>query len=133
MTQTIDDTLAERGERYGEFEGHAELTQALKDDMQSHWGWHELDADMKECLDMVAHKIGRIINGDPQYIDSWTDICGYVRLVEKRLIAEQGAEQGEDKDKGEDEAEDDLVSAHRLFVWNKKTRKFNPVAGDGNA
>jgi hypothetical protein len=38
---------------------------------------------------MVAHKIGRIINGDPQYIDSWTDIIGYTRLVEKRLIDEQ--------------------------------------------
>jgi len=35
---------------------------------------------------MVAHKLGRIVNGDPNYVDSWTDIIGYTRLVEKRLI-----------------------------------------------
>ena len=89
MTQTIDDTLAERGSRYGEFPDHAFLTQELKATMHDHNGWAELDDDMKECLDMVAHKIGRIINGDPTYIDSWTDIIGYTRLVEKRLINEQ--------------------------------------------
>ena len=85
----IDATLAERGARYGEFTGHAEITQSLKDAMVNSSRWDILDDDMKECLEMVAHKIGRILNGDPNYIDSWTDIIGYTRLVEKRLIAEQ--------------------------------------------
>lgn len=86
---TIDDTLAERGKRYGEFDSHAYLTQAIKGAMRESEGWDELDPDMIECLEMVAHKIGRIINGDPSYVDSWTDIIGYCRLVEKRLIGEQ--------------------------------------------
>ena len=40
---------------------------------------------MKESLEMVAHKIGRILNGDPFYHDSWHDCIGYLRLIEKRL------------------------------------------------
>jgi uncharacterized protein (UPF0297 family) len=85
----IDITLAERGSRYGEFPDHAAITQDIKGAMQGHGGWENLADDQKEALEMVAHKIGRIINGDPNYIDSWTDIIGYVRLVEKRLIDEQ--------------------------------------------
>lgn len=86
---SIDKTLAERGSRYGEFPEHAFITQELKRTLHDNVNWHELDDDMKEALDMIAHKIGRIINGDPSYIDSWTDIIGYTRLVEKRLIDEQ--------------------------------------------
>lgn len=85
----IDATLAERGSRYGNFDEHAEVTQSIKAAMQSGNNWLNLPDDMKEALEMTAHKIGRILNGDPNYIDSWTDICGYNRLVEKRLIAEQ--------------------------------------------
>lgn len=88
MTQTIDQTLAERGARYGEFDDHANITQGIKDAMKHGRNWPLLQDDMKEALEMVAHKIGRILNGDPGYIDSWTDIIGYTRLVEKRLINE---------------------------------------------
>lgn len=98
MTQTIDQILAERGRRYGSFAGHAFITQDIKEAMKSHVGWDDLDPDMVECLEMVAHKIGRIINGDPHYVDSWTDIIGYTRLVEKRLIAEQAEPEPELKD-----------------------------------
>jgi hypothetical protein len=89
MTQTIDQTLAERGSRYGDFIDHAEVTQSIKCSMASGQNWDTLPDDMKECLEMVAHKVGRILNGDPDYVDSWTDIIGYTRLVEKRLIDEQ--------------------------------------------
>lgn len=88
---SIDNTLTERGARYGEFPDHATITQGLKNTMQASENWLKLADDQKEALEMVAHKIGRIINGDPNYIDSWTDIIGYTRLVEKRLIDEQEA------------------------------------------
>ncbi len=91
---SIDSTLAERGSRYGEFTGHAKITQAIKQAMQESGNWKSLPNDMVECLEMVAHKIGRILNGDPNYVDSWTDIIGYTRLVEKRLISD-----GEDQAK----------------------------------
>lgn len=84
----IDNTLNERGTRYGDFEDHAFITQDLKAVMQETPNWDQLKADQKEALEMVAHKIGRILNGDPNYIDSWHDIVGYIRLVEQRLEKE---------------------------------------------
>ena len=90
----IDKTLDERGQRYGAFTGHAQVTQLLKRAMGQHPGWRKLQDDQREALEMVAHKIGRILNGDPNYIDSWHDIIGYVRLVEQRLEKEQTPKQG---------------------------------------
>lgn len=34
---------------------------------------------------MQAHKQARILNGDPNYADSWHDIAGYATLVEQEL------------------------------------------------
>lgn len=85
MSQDIEATLTERGERYGKFMGHAIVTQHIKSVMFSHKNRHELDDDMVEALEMIAHKIGRILNGDPKYADSWVDIAGYAKLVADRL------------------------------------------------
>lgn len=85
----IDKTLDERGQRYGAFTGHAAVTQEIKAAMNRHFGWNKLAADQREALEMIAHKVGRILNGDPNYIDSWHDIIGYTRLVEQRLEKEQ--------------------------------------------
>ena len=81
----VDATLAERGTRYGTFIGHAKITQNIKRAMQDSPNWEKLDDDQREALEMTAHKIGRILNGDPNYADSWHDIIGYTRLVEARL------------------------------------------------
>lgn len=83
----IHDTLAARGERYGSFTGHANVTQALKSIISDALRSRNkiLAADQQEALDMIVHKIGRIINGDPNYDDSWHDIAGYATLVADRL------------------------------------------------
>lgn len=81
----VNDTLAERGSRYGDFRAHAEITQGLKGVMQQTPGWWRLTASMKESLEMIAHKVGRILNGDPNYDDSWLDIAGYATLVVDEL------------------------------------------------
>ena len=80
---SIEQTLQQRGNRYGDYKTHAEITQSLKRVMQSTPGWHRLTDDKRETLDMIAHKIGRILNGDPEYTDSWHDISGYAVLAEK--------------------------------------------------
>lgn len=85
----IDATLAERGNRYGSFEGHATVTQRIKQAMRTGQNWEILPSDMTEALEMIAHKIGRILNGDPNYHDSWHDIVGYTKLVADRLLKEQ--------------------------------------------
>lgn len=88
-TTDIDETLAERGNRYGSFTGHAVVTQRIKQAMVGSDKWHLLAPDQKEALEMVAHKIGRILNGDPNYHDSWHDIVGYAKLVADRPAADQ--------------------------------------------
>lgn len=81
----IDATLSERGARYGKFTSHAKITQHLKNVMFTYRPRQDLDDDMVETLEMIAHKIGRILNGDPHYADSWVDIAGYAKLVGDRL------------------------------------------------
>jgi hypothetical protein len=87
MTTNITQTLAERGSRYGVFTGHAQVTQELKQSIKLHLTARNkrLADDQQEALDMIAHKIGRIVNGDPDYADSWHDIAGYAQLVADRL------------------------------------------------
>lgn len=86
MAEGIEATLAERGTRYGSFVGHAEVTQAIKAAMATGRNWQTLDADMREALEMLAHKVSRILNGDPAFHDSWHDIVGYAKLVADRLV-----------------------------------------------
>ena len=84
----IAETLLERGSRYGDFASHAQITQAIKAVMQASPNWRhgKLASDQREALDMIAHKVGRILNGDPDYHDSWHDIIGYTKLVADRLV-----------------------------------------------
>jgi len=81
----ITEMLEERGERYGKFKDHARVSQSLKDAMEQEMGWIRLDFDQREALGMIQHKIARILNGDPNYADSWVDIAGYAKLVADRL------------------------------------------------
>jgi hypothetical protein len=84
----VTEVLEERGTRYGKFTGHAAITTALKDSIRRHREVHRKDKlsdDQQEALDMICHKIGRIVNGDPNYADSWVDIAGYAMLVADRL------------------------------------------------
>jgi len=80
-----DQTLEDRGTRYGDFAGHALVTQSIKRAMSESENWQSLSDDKREALEMIAHKIGRILNGDPDYQDSWHNIIGYARLVERQL------------------------------------------------
>lgn len=85
LKDTLDTTLADRGAKYGKFTDHAAVTQSLKYTMYNQPKWEKLTDDQKEALEMIAHKIGRILNGDPNYADSWIDIAGYAKLVADRL------------------------------------------------
>lgn len=82
---TIDQTLAERGNRYGSFDEHARITQNLKRAMIDSPNWARMTDDQREALEMVQHKIGRILNGDPDYEDNAVDIVGYATLMLKAM------------------------------------------------
>jgi hypothetical protein len=83
----VDAILDERGSRYGNFMDHATITYRLKEvarDFAAQHGKH-FAYDQCEAFDMIFHKLGRILNGDPNYADSWIDIAGYAKLVADRL------------------------------------------------
>ena len=109
MTETTE-ILKERGQRYGRFDGHANVTQRLKGVIagELHIRRKELANDQQEALDMICHKIGRIINGDANYEDSWRDIAGYAQLVADRLLEPKKEEQS-------DAAADSLANAVRMM------------------
>lgn len=82
----IGATLAERGARYGAFIDHATIVQELHGVMMATAGWKRLKPDQKQALQVIADKIGRMLNGDPDYHDNWHDIGGYAKLVADRLL-----------------------------------------------
>ena len=82
--QEIDAILNQRASTYGSFKDVATVAQEMKALIRM-CNNSELDDDQQEALDMIASKIGRILNGDPNYVDSWMDIAGYAQLVADRL------------------------------------------------
>ena len=86
-TEGIDATLAERGTKYGKFIDQAAVTYKLKNVLREHSSNHSksYSYDQAEALDMICVKLGRIVNGDSDYADSWVDIAGYAKLVSDRL------------------------------------------------
>lgn len=81
---SVENTLKERS-RYGSFENHSILSQKLKNSCNLHRstiGCLPLPPELQESLDMILHKIARIMNGDCFYDDNWHDIQGYAKLAE---------------------------------------------------
>jgi hypothetical protein len=83
----VDAILDARGSRYGNFFDHATITYKLKEVARNfaEEKGKMFAVDQCEAMDMIFHKIGRILNGDPNYADSWIDIAGYAKLVADRL------------------------------------------------
>lgn len=87
---TVEEILAERQKVHGEFRTHATISQQLKNVVQ-HAPYNGapayaiLPAPHREALDMILHKVARILNGDPNHKDHWDDIAGYATLVSKEI------------------------------------------------
>lgn len=92
----IQDTLEERGARYGDFKNHADISQEIQTAIAKGFMLRgdgltisDIPAYQLEALTMIAHKIGRIVNGDIYYDDSWRDIAGYATLVVNELTPKE--------------------------------------------
>ena len=83
----IDETLDARAQDYGKFKDGAALMQAMKRTLADHALRHNktFADDQWEALEMIVHKIGRIVNGNPDKVDHWVDIAGYAKLIADRL------------------------------------------------
>jgi hypothetical protein len=84
---SVDKTLNARAEMYGKFKDGAALMQSIKRTLADHAAKHgkTFADDQWEALEMIVHKIGRIVNGDPDVTDHWVDIAGYATLIAERL------------------------------------------------
>jgi hypothetical protein len=83
----VDETLDARAQDYGTFKDGAALMQGIKRLISEHARVHDktFADDQWEALEMIVHKIGRIVNGNPDKVDSWVDIAGYATLIADRL------------------------------------------------
>lgn len=85
----VEELVKERGLTHGKFSDHARCTQRLKEVvlteilMRNARGQDRLTRQQVEAIDMILHKIGRIIAGDPSYQDHWDDIAGYATIANK--------------------------------------------------
>jgi hypothetical protein len=82
----INETLSTRATTHGDFTDNSYVMQHLKTFLRDHPGWEKLSDPQCEALDMICHKIGRILCGDPHFPDHWHDIAGYATLVENILV-----------------------------------------------
>ena len=87
METDVDQVLDSRAKDYGKFIEGAEIMQMLKRLVHNYIEDRgtPLAFDQREAIDMIIHKMGRIINGNPDKVDHWVDIAGYATLVAERL------------------------------------------------
>ena len=79
--KSVDAVLNERGGRYGTFESNAKTCQLLKNVLHAQDGWYRLSYVQREAVEMIMHKISRLVNGDGTYLDTVVDISGYNQLM----------------------------------------------------
>ena len=84
INELLNTRVTEYG-KYGDFLDKAQFAQDIKELYRARASWKDMDADQQEALDMIAHKIARLVCGNPFHLDSWQDIAGYATLVVNRL------------------------------------------------
>lgn len=77
-TTAIEDVLSDRKKTHGSFEQHAAVAQSLKKLVLVREDYTDKE---REALEMICHKLARIVSGDPHFKDHWVDISGYAQLV----------------------------------------------------
>lgn len=91
MTTPTDKLLKERGKTHGAYADHARATQRLKavihDELARRKArkQRDLSAVQLETLDMLMHKTGRVLAGEPDTHDHWDDMAGYSTLASKDI------------------------------------------------
>lgn len=77
----IQETIADRRRTHGDFADvaatYADLVQIARPSIEHMGPVHRMS------LEMIFHKIARIVNGDPNFKDHWHDIAGYAALAER--------------------------------------------------
>jgi hypothetical protein len=83
VPRNVGEVIANRQGTHGVFKETSVTIQNIKDEMRRSPNWLMMKEYHREALDMLAHKIGRILHGDPDFCDHWDDIAGYAQRVSK--------------------------------------------------
>lgn len=82
VEKTVDSTLSERQASYGCFEDVAFVTENIIGVLKK-CNYDSMPHTHRMAMYMIASKMARLVNGDCNHVDSWHDIQGYAKLVEK--------------------------------------------------
>lgn len=86
ITGPLDKILEARRATHGDFAVQGAIAQDFKDMMRRWPGWAFLNRHQRESLDMIQHKIARILSGNPNVEDHWDDIAGYATIAKKEPL-----------------------------------------------
>ena len=89
---SLKETLEARGKHYegpGGYRDTAGFAQEIKRLFRAspNWTMRRLSYAQMESLDMIANKLSRLLNGNPNHTDTWHDIAGYSTLAESDTLA----------------------------------------------
>lgn len=91
--EELSGVLVERKRQHGDFQQQFECCQAIKRVLRE-YNYHQTDVGqitnltspvMWESLSQIAHKLSRIVTGNPNHSDHWRDIAGYATLITNML------------------------------------------------
>jgi hypothetical protein len=81
-----------RDHQHGGMEAVGAVAQQIKSAMRTGGhNWHHLTPGEREALDMICHKISRILSGaDPHDPEHWTDLAGYAYAAMRSRLPLEG-------------------------------------------
>jgi len=79
---SIENTLSDRSKTHGSFVDNAAMSQALMREVRAGKNWDKLTDVQREALQMIMHKVSRLMSGDHLNLDTMHDIVGYAKLME---------------------------------------------------
>lgn len=81
QNESVKDTLEERGKSYGSYLDQSCIAENLMTAIEQEKGWKRFPPTHRQAARMIAIKLARLLNGDPNHADSWHDIAGYATLA----------------------------------------------------
>lgn len=87
MSKNIDETLQERGEVYGDYEGGSQLRASIMEiitDRHLLVTGKEMDKLHQIYIFDIVNKLSRL-STTPNHLDTWHDIAGYATIAEIAL------------------------------------------------
>lgn len=74
--------IPNRDHQHGGMEPVGQISQNLKGCLRAGANWHRLTPGEREALDMISHKLARILSGaDPHDHQHWEDVAGYAQAI----------------------------------------------------